>query len=389
MDRVQKTKKKILFLITKSNWGGAQRYVHDLASALDPHQYDIAVALGGDGELKDKLAEADIRTITLQSLQRDISLTKELRFTLELWKLLRTERADILHVNSSKAGGLGCLIGRLTFTPHVIFTAHGWAFNEQRPGWQKIIIKFLHWLTVILSHTTIAVSYETKRQLNLPLPTKRWSVIHNGRHKVDFLSKTEARNYLNLRQDALISGTIGELHPIKQHHLMIQVVAELRQKGCEITHVIIGAGEQESELHALAQTLEVSDRVIFAGAVDEAARYLKAFDIYVQPSRSEALAYTLIEAAQAGLPIVASNVGGIPEIIIDGNNGLLLPYDDMEQFATCIHNLATNPTLRSELGQNATQTSKAFSFAEMLKKTTAVYESRTTSSARAEARATD
>ena len=136
-------RKKVLFLITKSNFGGAQRYVYDLATTLDAEKFEVVVALGGKGPLASLLEHAGIRTITIESLTRDISIKNELRFTFELWKIIHTERPHILHVNSSKAGAVGTLLGRVAFVPRVLFTAHGWAFNEDRPWWQKIIIKII------------------------------------------------------------------------------------------------------------------------------------------------------------------------------------------------------------------------------------------------------
>jgi len=151
-------RKKVLFLITKSNWGGAQRYVYDLATHLDQTKFEPVVALGGDGELVTLLDHAGVRVIRINSLTRDISLKKEKEFASELYKIIRIEKPDILHVNSSKAGGVGTALGRILRVPRIIFTAHGWAFNEERPWWQRMVIKFLHWVTVLLSHRTIAVS---------------------------------------------------------------------------------------------------------------------------------------------------------------------------------------------------------------------------------------
>jgi len=175
------TKKKVLFLITKSNWGGAQRYVYDLATNLDYEKFEPVVALGGDGILADMLENAGIRVITIESLGRDISVKKEWAFACELWKILRTEKPDVFHVNSSKAGGVGTLLGRLLRIHHVIFTAHGWAFNEDRPLWQRLIIKFLHWVTVILSHRTIAVSSAIVKEMNWPAAERKMKIVNPGR----------------------------------------------------------------------------------------------------------------------------------------------------------------------------------------------------------------
>ena len=160
-----KPKKKILYLITKSNWGGAQRYVFDLATSLNKEEYDVVVALGGTGRLVDELKNKKVRVIQLKSLERDISIFKEIKSAIELFKIIKSEKPNILHINSSKAGGLGALIGRILGVPKIIFTAHGWAFNEDRPWRQKISIKTLHWLTILLSHTTITVSETTKRNV--------------------------------------------------------------------------------------------------------------------------------------------------------------------------------------------------------------------------------
>src|SRR6056297_750671 len=189
----QPTRTKILYLITKSNWGGAQRYVFDLVSTLDTTLYEPVVVLGGDGELTEKLQAIGVRVITLQSAQRDISFTKELRLFGELFTIVRREQPDILHVNSSKAGGVGCFVGRLLGVKRVIFTAHGWAFNEKRPTWQKYIIKYLHWLTVLLSHTTIAVSQAIVEQMNWPLANTKMIVINPGRTIPEFQNRLQAR----------------------------------------------------------------------------------------------------------------------------------------------------------------------------------------------------
>jgi len=382
-------RKKVLFVITKSNWGGAQRYVYDLATGLDQATYEPIVALGGNGELKQKLIETRVETITLATLSRDISFTKEIKSAFELFQLIRRIKPHVLHVNSSKAGGMGCFLGRLALVPRVIFTAHGWAFNESRPYWQKLIFKFFHWLTVLLSHQTIAVSQQIISQLQWPLLKNKWIVIHNGRKAVDYIDRAQARAHFDITKQAFVTGTIGELHPVKQHAIMIKSVAELQNQGYAITHVIIGAGSEKEELQLLAKQLQVSDQIIFAGAIHEAARYLQAFDMYIQPSLSEALGYTIIEAAQAGLPIIASRVGGIPEIITHDVDGLLVQSGNTAELTATIVSLLTDKHKRDLLAKTATETGKRFSFKNMLQATTNVYDSKTTSSASAESLAGD
>ena len=145
------TNMKIVYLITKSNWGGAQKYVFELATGVlqdnnsNTSKYEVKVMVGGNGELITRLQSAGIQVIPIDSLSNKVGLKKELRTLGELWKIIRKEKPDILHVNSSKAGIMGALVGRILRVPKIVFTAHGWAFNEDRPFWQKIILKIVHW----------------------------------------------------------------------------------------------------------------------------------------------------------------------------------------------------------------------------------------------------
>ncbi len=122
-------KKKILVVITKSNWGGAQRYVHDLARHLK-EDFDITVACGGTGELVERLTALGIRTLTIPGLARDVHPMQDLAVCIRLGRIIKKERPDVLHLNSSKIGVIGAILGRLIGIKRIIFTAHGWAWNE-------------------------------------------------------------------------------------------------------------------------------------------------------------------------------------------------------------------------------------------------------------------
>ncbi len=376
-----KPRKKILYLITKSNFGGAQRYVFDLATHLNPSQYDVVVALGGNGRLKTELDTAHIRVIPLTHLERDISFIKEFKSAIELFKILRHEKPDIFHINSSKAGGLGGFIGRMLGVPQIIFTAHGWAFNEERPTWQKIIIRYLHWLTILLSHKTIAVSETTKKQMPGPFISHKMEVVHNGRGSIDFLSRITAREYflqanadLSHFKDDFWSCTIGELHPVKQHDVVIQAIKETVATLPSVRHIIIGDGEERDRLLFLIKELDL-EKNVFLIKNENAAPYLKAFDLFILGSRSEALAYVVIEASAAGLPIIVSNVGGLSEIITHEKNGLLIPSGDVSELARCYSELVTNTPKRHLLGNAALLRSQDFTLEQMLEKTQQLYNS--------------
>ncbi|MEZ4195052.1 MAG: glycosyltransferase [Candidatus Paceibacterota bacterium] len=374
-------RKKVLFLITKSNWGGAQRYVYDLATRLNKEQFEVVVALGGSGELAQMLEHAGIRVIQLKTLVRDISLKREWQFVMELSRILRNERPDILHVNSSKAGGVGTFLGRLHRVPKVIFTAHGWAFNEDRPGWQKIIIYFLHWLTVMFSHRTIAVSKALLAQLNLPGIEKKAKVLYLGRTIGAMYDKTEAReNILNIVKlsekstpGELWLGSIAELHPIKRQLVLLSSVKQLLDAGHKFKFFLIGEGTERTKLENFILENKLGQNVFLVGAINEAARFLKAFDIFALTSKSEAYGYVAHEAGLAGRAVVVTNAGGLPEIVDDNETGLIVPVDDTEAITRALQRLIDDPTLRSKFGQALQEKMQTRSLTKMVEATEALY----------------
>lgn len=372
--------KKILFLITKSNWGGAQRYVYDLATNLDTSEYEPVVVLGGDGLLKEQLYHAHIRTISLQSLGRDVSIKKDVAFLKELWTVIKQERPAVIHVNSSKAGAVGVLLGRIFGIKNIIFTAHGWAFNEERPWWQKIIIKFIHWFTVLASHQTIAVSKAIVTEMNWPFARRKMRLIYPGRKIGAMYKKDEARAQLTTYNPKLTSSmskvwimTIAELHPIKQLDILIKATAHLRDCGKDPVVVIIGEGQLEASLKELTQELSLQEHVYFTGAVPEAARLLKAADLFVLLSKSEAYGYALHEAALAELPVIVTAVGGLVETVFDSKTGKLLASNNPTDLAELIQDFIENPDLWQMYAKNLHASIEERTTASMMLKTEALY----------------
>lgn len=372
---------KVLFVVTKSNWGGAQRYVYDLATGLPRDHFETAVALGGSGSLIQKLHGQSVRVLPIFSLTRDINTTSDLFSFFELLSIFHREKPAVVHLNSAKAGGLSALAARFAGVPLIIFTAHGWAFNEDRPLWQRLVIKFFSWLTVVLSHKTIAVSEAVHKD------TRNWLfiqnkvvTIHNGVDSTEFLSREEARSLLFARteaqipRDCQIIGTIAELHKNKGLPYAIEAIAILAKKNHSLFYFILGTGEEQKKLSGLIKQHGLQERVFLFGFVENAAKYLKAFDAFILPSIKEGLPYVLLEAGLAGLPVVASRVGGIPEIIEDGKTGLLVPPRDTSVLARLIEQLIKNPAERSMIGTALyDKVVKEFSLSRMITETIALY----------------
>lgn len=377
-------RKKILFLITKSTWGGAQRYVFDLANNLPAEVFDASVATGGDGMLVEKLQHAGLKVHPLKSLKRDVSFFGEITAFFALLKLVQKERPDILHLNSSKAAALGAVVGRICRVPKIVFTAHGWAFNEDRPHWQKVLIKTIQWLTIKLSHRTIAVSHGMMKEMDWLGVQKKMTVVHLGRTVANMKHKEDARGALEMKvidttarlidyHDDLWLGTIAELHPIKRINRAINAVSSLIKDFPSLRFLIIHDGELKTELQQQVKDLGLEQHVFFTGTIEDAARFLPAFDLFVLPSKSEAFGYVLIEAGQAGVPVVATEVGGIPDIITDGENGLLVPPDNTPALAQALKSLLNDKELRQTLARAHYERSQTFTTEKMITETAAVY----------------
>lgn len=358
---MQAKKQKILYLITKGNWGGAQRYVHDLATNAPRDHFDIVVALGVGQELQRRLLARKIRVVQLSMLQRDISPIKEIIVFFQLFALIRKEQPDILHVNSSKAGIVGALISRM-LNVHCIFTTHGWAFNESQNSLQKKFFWILHWITILLSHKTIAVSDALKLQMaRAPFVTQKLNVVKNGVDVPNFKSQREARSILTTysaplkirtesKEDLVWIGTISELHKIKGLEYAIDAMAMLKAAHHNCIFVIIGGGTERAALEKRIREKHLEDTIFLLGFMKDASRCLTAFDIFTLTSISEALGYALLEAGTASLPAVATRVGGIPEIIEDGTSGLLVQAQDPEAIKKAITILLDSPKKQKQFG---------------------------------------
>ena len=353
--------KKVLYLITKSNWGGAQRYVHDLAVSLDRNLYTPIVAMGGAGTLKDMLEHAHIQTITLTKLKNGTGVKSTVSALKELVQIIKRERPDVLHLNSSVAGLIGALAGRLTGTQKIIFTAHGWSFNEDRPYWQRIIFKTLHWSTVMLCHQTIAVSRAIVEQMNWPLVAKKMTVINPGRTIGAMFSRDESREKIvdffprlsPVQKDPWLV-CVAELHPIKRHQILFEAVRSLTAIKPNLRLICCGDGSERSKLETWIKNHGMQDHIFLIGNLHEAARFLKGFDAFVLASKSESYGYVIHEAGLAGLPIVATNVGGIKDIITSNDLGTLVEPDNVIELAAGIAEvLSTNNEHRTKRLQDS------------------------------------
>ncbi|MEI6397015.1 MAG: glycosyltransferase family 4 protein [Candidatus Taylorbacteria bacterium] len=350
---------KILYIITKSNWGGAQRHVYDLAVAAKTQGETVIVALGGNGILRQKLEDIGIKTYVINKLGRDIAITKDAGSFREIFSVIRHEKPDVMHLHSPKAAGLGAIAGRLLRVKKIIYTVHGWTWNEDRPIYQKLLIALVSWFTMILVHKVILLSeYERKQAEHFPWVKNKLSVIPVGIKTPIFMSvegtkQTLAKHIgmdLTEFKKKIVVGTIAELHPNKGLEYLIEAMKDVVSSNSGVISIIIGDGDISADLHMQIKSAGLEGRIFLAGYMADASQYLKAFSVFVLPSLKEGLPYAILEAGSASLPVISTTVGGIPEMIDDMKSGVLVQPKDSGELAHAISYMIEHPLLARQYG---------------------------------------
>lgn len=359
--------------------GGAQRSVLDLVRQLR-NTYTISVAAGGSGSLFEHLKEIGVKTHPLNSLERDINLFKEVVGFFRLLKLIKRERPDVIHLHSPKVGGLGAVVARILGVKRIVYTAHGWAFFENRPLYQKVLIRLFSYLTILFAHYVIAVSKKDAQAFSgWPFVQKKIVYIPNGIAPSEKVStRNEALEKMDIVNEGsrMVIGTIAELHRNKGLSYLVEAAARVK----EALFIIIGSGEEKAALEESIKKHRLEDTVILAGYRDNASQFLSAFDIFILPSLKEGLPYAILEAGRNGTAVVASNIGGIPDVIQNGESGILIPPKNSEAIVSAIETLREE-TIRNKMGAYLQQRVKTlFSLDQMVEKTVAVYNQTPTTS---------
>jgi glycosyltransferase involved in cell wall biosynthesis len=331
----------VLLLITLAEVGGAQAYVASLLPAL-VDGFDVAVAAHGDGPLRDAARRSGVRFLPLRHVRRAINPWRDAVGLLELVRLLRRERPDILHASSSKAGVLGRLAAAAARVPIRIFTVHGWAFTAHS-GAAARLYRYADRLVRPLTTVTVCVA-EHERATGLAARTcseARTIVIPNA---IDAQAVPRTRRSRGLPQ--LVA--VGRLKAPKDFVTLVRAVAELPEEPCEL--LIVGEGPDRPALEAEIERLGLDGRVRLLGERGDVPELLAGAEAFVLSSASEGMPISVLEAMAAGLPVVASRVGGVPELVADGETGLLVPPGRPESLAEALGRLIADPELRHRLG---------------------------------------
>jgi len=357
--------------------GGMKEHLCDLVANLDRGMFKIMVACPPESAIAQDMAALGIEVIPL-NIKGELSPGSDWQVIKELRSILRDRRIDILHAHSSKAGLVGRIAALLAGTPVIVFTVHNFIFYDHMSTLKK---KIYAWAERILAHPTCAIITVSRALRDGLIQAEgidpgKIVTIYNGIDIKPFeapVDKDEVRRKLNLGPGPVI-GTVARLAPQKGVSYLVEAALRVVQDYPDARFLIAGDGPLLPELEQQAAGLGISDNIRFLGYRDDIAQLLAVLDVFVLPSVTEGLGLTVLEALAAGCPVVATAVGGIPEIVEFGQTGLLAQAKDSGDIAKQILYLLNNPDEAARMAATGKAMIKEkFALEPMVRSTTRVY----------------
>lgn len=340
---------RIVQVITRYVRGGAQQVVQRLLDRLPADAFEQKLVCGPEA--------APAGAIVVPELVREIRPRSDAAALVRLTRIFAKERPEVVHAHTYKAGVLASMAGRIAGTPAVVFTPHGHIFSRGAnipgvPGGLKLEV--LRWVTRIAQgcadRITALSDLDLEQQVRLRLSAaSKYAVVRNGIDVDRF-----ARPRVRLFEGAPVIGAVGRYSEEKGHRYLIEAMAELRRTLPRARLVLVGYGALEGELRGRSASLGLDGIVTFAGERDS-AEVLPAFDVFVQPSLYESQGLAILEAMAAGVPVVATAVGGVGDVVQDGETGLLVPAADPGALARAIVRLSESSALGTALAERASR----------------------------------
>jgi lipopolysaccharide/colanic/teichoic acid biosynthesis glycosyltransferase len=355
---------KILRVIARMNVGGPAIHVVNLTAGLDRARFDSVLVTGtenpGEGSLLDLALARGIEPVVIPEIVGQATLKpRDLKALIALYRLIRRERPHIVHTHAAKPGVLGRLAARLAGVPVVVHTFHGHILHGYYGPLMSWLLRRMERILARFSDRIIAVSEQVKQDLVRygVAPPEKISVIPLGFNLQPFLDSSEHRGALSrelgLTNGARLIGIVGRIFPIKNHRLFLEAAARVAAEERSARFVVVGDGVLRPEMEAHARGLGIADRVTFTGWRRDLPRIYPDLDVLVVSSRNEGTPVSAIEAMASACPVVATRVGGLPDLIEDGETGHLVPSEDASALAAAILRVLREPDTARRLAEAA------------------------------------
>ncbi len=342
-------KRKVLHLV---EWfdisGGLERVALEIACGLDREKYDVEIWCVNQGGGLVELArqkKIPVRIFNIATYHNPLNI-------LRLARAFRQARPDIVHTHVYFASTIGRIAAKIAGVPVCINHVHStyWHYTPQN--------LFIERVLGLMTHKIICVSNNVKDFVvnHEKIAASRVEVIYNGITSVNHPSRQEARQEFHVPEDEIIIITVASLFENKGHKVLLKALSLMGEAGRHCKCWIVGEGPMDNELKQLARQLNLDPRVVFWGASTDVPRLLAASDIFVLASiRREGLPISVLEAMSVQLPVIASRIGGVPELIDDHKNGRLVNPNDPGLLAQAIEELMINTDKRREYAREGTR----------------------------------
>ena len=369
-------KKKIKILHVAQAAGGVDRYIRMLLKYLDKEKFENILVCSQDFREKDYKNLVDF----FEQVKMDRAIgSNDLKAIGEVRRLIKRYNPDIVYAHSSKAGAIA-RVADIGLKNHCLYNPHGWAFNMRCSAKKEAMYTAIEKIAAPFCDKIICIS-DAEKQSALDKKICRedkLQVIFNG---VDIeayengIYGTVKRKDLNIPEDAFVVGMVGRISPQKAPDIFIKMAKHVKDKVSNAHFIIVGNGDQEAEIKKYARDNDFLDSLHITGWVDNPMSYVELFDVACLLSRWEGFGLVLPEYMMARKPIVASRVDAIPNIICDGENGLLVEMDDVVGASTAVLKLYLNNNLKSKLIDKGLETVyKKFDVQRMTRETEKLFE---------------
>jgi glycosyltransferase involved in cell wall biosynthesis len=361
--------------VAATSTGGIGFNLLMLAKHMDRREFELSFAIPRDSPFYDRIAEEGHNVYSL-TISRSPFSPRNLKAFRDIWKIIRSGRYDIVHTHTSVGGFLGRVIARTHNVPSILWTIHGWSFDYPLGGalrrrffWaiEKFLDRFTdHYVAISKNMQEVGIAAGIS-------PQQKVTLIYHG---IETAGLGNGGNLSASRTDtgSPVIGTVGRLEPQKAIDDFLRAARMVKERFPRVRFIVVGDGPLRKELETLSITLGIEGDVVFTGWQENVAGYIADMDIFCLTSRWEGFGIILLEAMAMNIPVVATRVGGVPEIVDDGKGGILVSPRKPEEIADGLCLLLSDADMRKRMGAHNTERVKAvFGVREMADKYQMVY----------------
>ena len=348
---------KILHIHTMPVISGSGINTYLSMDGMDRQVYEVELACAPGGRLIGLVQDSGMEVRIFRNLVQPLSPYRDFRAVMDLFLFLRKNPYHVVHTHNSKAGFVGRLAAAMARVPVIVHTVHGFAFHDQEPRWRQVLFLNLerlasHWCQKMIFISQPLLDWGLKERI---VPREKTVKIYSGIqlehfHPVDREEMNRIREKWKLCPEEAVIGIVSKLWEGKGHATLIDAVKELTKELKNVRLVIVGEGYLQDELVKQVDRLGLGDRVLFTGFQMDVSEIIATFDVAVLPSFFEGMGRVILEAMAMAKPVVASRVGGIPDLVEDGRNGFLVQPGDVKALAATIKRLLIDKELAGEMG---------------------------------------